>query len=101
MYDIACQADFLMGSLNRCVGSSSCSIYSPEGSGGGYNGRLNCRRGRSDELVTSRLCRGGLRIMTDVQASFLPPRLRKIEGLHSPCSCYLVPRDHLPRDGTI
>jgi len=44
-----------MGSLNRCVGSSSCSMYSLSAFGGGYIGRLNWRRVRSEEFVTRRL----------------------------------------------
>ena len=44
-----------MGSLKRCEGSSSCSMYSRSAFGGKYVGRLNCRNVRSDEFVTRRL----------------------------------------------
>ena len=55
LYDMACHAVLLIGSLNLRVGSSSCSRNSRPGLEGGYVGRLNCRRVRSDEFVTSRL----------------------------------------------
>jgi hypothetical protein len=58
LYDMACQAVLLIGSLNLRVGSSSCSRNSRPGLGEGYVGRLNWRSVRSDELVTSRLDAG-------------------------------------------
>ena len=43
LYDMPCQATLLIGSLNRYVGSSSCSMYAPSADGGAYSGRVNWR----------------------------------------------------------